>query len=186
MPSSRWLPNAWRTSFHFSIGIEVQSAGVSAGGAFNALQLDHRRDFDPGAEDRPEGDEVGVGAAVRLGVGVVGSEQLAGAGVGQVLDRVDVVAAGVEPTVRDALGVLVGQQVAHGALRGERRIVLAGDQLDVARAGRPVPGRSPGRLRAKRGPRSLGSPGKRGTPGRRRWSACSPDSSGSERVACRP
>ena len=69
---------------------------------------------------------------MRLGVGVLGAEQLAGPGVGQVLDGVDVVAAGVEPAVRDALGVLVGQQVAHGALHGQRRVVLAGDQLDVA------------------------------------------------------
>ena len=132
MPSSRWLPSAWRTWFHWAMGSLVQSAGARAPGPLGAQELDHLGQLDAGPEDGPEGDEVRVGAAVRLGIGVGGAEELAGAGVGQVLDRVDVVAAGVEPVMGDALGVLVGQQVGHGALGRQRRVVLAGDQLDVA------------------------------------------------------
>ena len=47
-------------------------------------------------QDRPEGDEVGVDAGVRLDVGVRRAEQLAGVLGGERLDGVDVLAAGVE------------------------------------------------------------------------------------------
>ena len=132
MPSSRWLPERLADLVPL-LGRQLVPVGRGQGArASRALSmLDHRRQLDPGPEDGPEGDEVGVGPAVRLGVGVLGAEELAGPRIGQVLDRVDVVAAGVEPVVGDALGVLVGQQVAHRALRGQRRVVLAGDQLDV-------------------------------------------------------
>ena len=49
--------------------------------------------FDPGGEDGPVGDEVGVDARVRLDVGVGRAEQLAGVLGGHRLDGVDVLAA---------------------------------------------------------------------------------------------
>ena len=63
--------------------------------------------LDAVGEDRPEGDQVGVDAGVRLGVGVLGAEQLAGVLGGERLDGVDVLAAGVEAVADGALGVLV-------------------------------------------------------------------------------
>ena len=66
---------------------------------------------------------------MRLDVGVLGAEQLAGERRSFALDDVDVVAAGVEAVPGIALGVLVGEQVAVGQLDGERAEVLAGDEL---------------------------------------------------------
>ena len=68
---------------------------------------------------------------MRLHVGVLGAEELARLLGGQALDGVDVVAAGVEAVVRVAFGVLVGEQVAHRQLGGQRRVVLAGDELEI-------------------------------------------------------
>ena len=86
--------------------------------------------LDAGGEDRPERDEVGVDARVRLHVGVRGAEQLAGVLGGQRLDGVDVLAAGVEPVPDRALGVLVGEPGAHRQQHRGRGVVLAGDQLE--------------------------------------------------------
>ena len=149
-------------SLHCSGVSLYQSPAASESGPSAPRSLGHRAELDPRPQDGPEGDEVGVGAAVRLGIGVGRAEELAGPLVGQVLDRIDVVAAGVEPVMRDPLGVLVGQEVAHGALGGQGRVVLAGDQLDVAAAGRPAPGRSTAPLPVRPGPRI---PGWRGRPG---------------------
>ncbi len=109
-----------------------QSAGTSASGPSAPEDLGHLGELDPGPQDGPEGHEIGVGAAVRLGIGVGRAEELARPLVGQVLDRVDVVTPGIEPMMRNPLGVLVGQEVGHGALGRQRREVFAGDHLDVA------------------------------------------------------
>ena len=80
-------------------------------------------------QDRPEGDQVRVDARVRLDVGVRGAEQLAGVLGGQRLDRVDVLAAGVEAVPDRPLGVLVREPVAHRQQHRRRGVVLARDQL---------------------------------------------------------
>ena len=66
--------------------------------------LVQRRRLDPGGQDRPVRDEVGVDPRVRLDVGVRGPEKLPGVLGGDRLDRVDVLATGVEtwPTVPSA------------------------------------------------------------------------------------
>ena len=46
------------------------------GEVVDVLLPDAATDLDPVGEDRPEGDQVGVDAGVRLGVGVFGAEQL--------------------------------------------------------------------------------------------------------------
>ena len=86
--------------------------------------------LDPGGQDRPVGDQIGVDARVRLDVGVRRAEQLAGVLGGHALDGVDVLAAGVEAVPDGAFGVLVGQPAAHGQQHGGRGVVLAGDQLE--------------------------------------------------------
>ena len=88
------------------------------------------RALDPVGEDRPEGDEVGVDARVRLDVGVLRSEQLAGVLGGQRLDGVDVLAAGVEAVTDRALGVLVAEPGAHRHEHSRGRVVLARDELE--------------------------------------------------------
>ena len=132
MPSSRWLPSGRRTSFHWAGVSLYQSAGSQGAGPLGCQELGHGGQLDARSENGPEGDQVGIRSAVRLGIGVRGAEELAGPLVRQVLDRIDIVAAGVEAVVRNAFGVLVGQQVGHGALGRQRRVVFAGDQLDVA------------------------------------------------------
>src|SRR5205809_7584699 len=82
-------------------------------------------------EDRPEGDEVRVDAAVGLDVGVLGAEERLRQLDGARFDGVDVVAAGVEAVAGRALGVLIAEPVAHREEDGGRGEVLAGDELEV-------------------------------------------------------
>ena len=88
------------------------------------------RALDPVGEDRPVRDQVGVDAGVRLRIGVRRTEQLARVLGGERLDRVDVLAAGVEAVPDRALGVLVAEPGAHGQQHRRRGVVLAGDQLE--------------------------------------------------------
>lgn len=83
------------------------------------------------AQDGPEGDHVGIGAGVRLDVGVFGAEELLGFIAGGGFDAVDVFAAGVVAVVRETFGIFVGEEVAEGALDGERAVVLGGDHFQV-------------------------------------------------------
>ena len=81
-------------------------------------------------QHRHERGLVGVRARVRLHVGVLGAEQLAGAVAGELLGLVDDGVAAVVALGRVALGVLVGED---GTLRLEhrrRREVLRRDELD--------------------------------------------------------
>ena len=87
------------------------------------------RRLDAVGEHRPEGDEVGVDARVRLHVGVRGAEERFGMVGGQRFDGVDVLAAGVEAVADRALGVLVAEPGAHGEQHRRRGVVLAGDEL---------------------------------------------------------
>src|SRR2546425_12643594 len=82
-------------------------------------------------EDRPEGDEVRVDAAVRLDVRVLGAEECLRQLDSARLDGVDVVAAGVEAVAGRAFGVLIAEPVAHREEDGRRGEVLAGDELEV-------------------------------------------------------
>ena len=87
-------------------------------GEVTALVEAHPHDLVAGLEQREVGGHVGVGARVRLHVGVLGAEQLAQAVAGELLDLVDHEVAAVVALRRVALGVLVGE---HRALRGEHR-----------------------------------------------------------------
>jgi hypothetical protein len=68
---------------------------------------------------------VRLGAGVRLHVGVVGAEQLAGAGPGRLLHDIGELATAVVALAGVALGVLVGEHRAHRLEHGRRNEVLA-------------------------------------------------------------
>ena len=74
---------------------------------------------------------VGLRAAVRLHVGVVGAEQLLQAVDGQLLGNVHVLATTVVALARVTLGVLVGQLAALRFHHHRAGVVLAGNQLDM-------------------------------------------------------
>ena len=90
----------------------------------------HPHDRVAGLEHRHVGGVVGLGACVRLHVGVLGAEQLLGAVDRQLLGDVHLLAAAVVAAPGVALGVLVGQ---HRSGRLEHRLgdeVLRGDHLE--------------------------------------------------------
>ena len=74
---------------------------------------------------------VGLCAGVGLDVDVLGAEQLLRPVAGQVLGNVHDLAAAVVAASGVALGVLAGEDRTHRLQHRERRIVLAGDQLQV-------------------------------------------------------
>ena len=81
-------------------------------------------------EDGEVDGHVGLGAGVRLDVGVLGAEEFLGAVDGDVLDDVGRPAAAVVPLPRISLGVLVREDGAHGGEDGLRDVVLRGDELE--------------------------------------------------------
>ena len=99
--------------------VDVLGAGVGQAGR-----------LDPGGQDRPVRDEVGVDARMRLHVSVRRAEQLLGVLSGHALNGVDVLAAGVEAVPDGALGVLIRQPGAHRQQHRGRGVVLAGDQFE--------------------------------------------------------
>jgi hypothetical protein len=82
------------------------------GGVFQA-HLAQGRCLHPRGEDRAECDEVGIRPGVRLEVGVLRAEQFARQVRARRLDRVHVVAPGVEAVMQIPLGVLVAEEIAH-------------------------------------------------------------------------
>jgi hypothetical protein len=91
----------------------------------------HAHDGVAGLEEGEEHGLVGRGAAVRLHVRGLGTEELLEPVYGQLLDHVDVLAAAVVAAAGVALGVFVGQLRALRPHHGGRGVVFAGDQLDV-------------------------------------------------------
>ena len=73
----------------------------------------------------------GIGAGMGLDVGVLCTEQLAGALDGDVLHLIHIGTAAVVALAGQALGVLVGEDAAHSGHDGGRDDVLAGDELDI-------------------------------------------------------
>lgn len=80
-------------------------------------------------EQREHRRRVGLGARVRLHVGVLGAEQGLHPVDGDLLDHVDVLAAAVVAAAGVALGVLVRQDRALGLHDRDRSEVLRGDHL---------------------------------------------------------
>ena len=97
----------------------------------DAERLEARK-LDPLGENRPERDEVGVDAGVRLHVRVVGTEQRNRMLGRDRLDLVDHLASGIEAVAGRALGVLVGQPGTHREQHRRRRVVLRRDELELA------------------------------------------------------
>ncbi|MCY1530662.1 hypothetical protein D9M68_658580 [compost metagenome] len=112
----------------------VQLAGgrhLGAVGQVAAVGQAHAEDGVAGVQQGQVDGAVGLGAGVRLDVGVVGAEQLLGAVDGQLFDNVDVFAATVVTLARIALGVLVGQLGALGLHDLRAGVVFRGDQFDM-------------------------------------------------------
>ena len=84
-----------------------------------------------GLEQREVDGHVGLRTRVGLHVGVLGAEELLGAGDGEVLDDVDDLAAAIIAAAGVAFGVLVGQHRPDGLQHGVGDEVLGGDQLEV-------------------------------------------------------
>jgi hypothetical protein len=103
-----------------------------------------------GIQQRQKDGAVGLGAGVRLHVGVVGAEQLLGAVNGQLLD-IDVFAAAVIALARIAFGVLVGELGALGLHHGGRAVVFRGDELDMLFLASVFLGHGTGQIRVKTG-----------------------------------
>ena len=138
MPITRWALNSRAQRLPVGLAEVVDGLG---GEPFQ------RGGLDAVGEDGPVGNEVGVDTRVRLSVGVLGAEQLPRVLRRDRLDRVDVLAAGVEAVPDGALGVLVAQPGTHGHQHGQRSVVLAGDQLQ----GRPLVGELCARRRGDAG-----------------------------------
>ena len=97
-----------------------------------AVRQGHRQHLVAGLAERRVHREVGVGAGVRLEVGVLGAEERLGALDADLLGAVDDLAATVVTAAGVALGVLVRQRRAQGREHGRAGEVLAGDELQSA------------------------------------------------------
>ena len=100
-------------------------------GQVAALRQVHAQHRVPGLEQGEVHRQVGLGAGVRLHIGVLGAEQLAGPVPGNVLYNIHALAAAVVPFAGVALGVLVGEHRAHGGHHRRGDDVLRGNQLQV-------------------------------------------------------
>ncbi len=116
----------------------VELAGAVGGGSMG--EVSPIREVQPHQRvARLEGGEVqrqvGVGTGVRLHVyppvGVGQTEQLKGAGAGQLLDLVDDLAAAVVALTGETLSVLVGEHAADDREHARRDVVLRSDELEV-------------------------------------------------------
>ena len=112
----------------------VVLAGHVHGGAMGqmtALGQIHAHDGIAQIQQGEVDGQIGLCTGMGLDVGVLGTEQLAGALDGDVLHLIHIDAAAVVTLAGQALGVLVGEHTAHGSHDGGRDDVLAGNELDV-------------------------------------------------------
>ena len=112
----------------------VVLAGHVHGGAMGqmaALGQIHAHDGIAQIQQGEVDGQVGLCTGMGLDVGVLGTEQLAGALDGDVLHLIHIDAAAVVKPAGQALGVLVGEHTAHGSHDRGRDDVLAGNELDV-------------------------------------------------------
>ncbi len=109
------------------------AAGVRQGMAVSevaAMSEVHAHDGVAGLEHREVDGHVCLRAGVRLHIGVLGAEELLRPVDGDGLDDVGRSAPAVVPLAGVSLGVLVGEDGAHGREHGDRDVVLRGDQLE--------------------------------------------------------
>ena len=100
-------------------------------GQMTALRQVHAHNGIAQIEQSEVDGQIGLCAGVGLDVGVLCAEQLAGALDGDVLHLIHIGTAAVVAFAGQALGVLVGEDAAHGGHDGGRDDVLAGDELDI-------------------------------------------------------
>jgi len=114
-------------------GIEDLARGIDLGtvGQVAAVGQAHAQDGVTRLQQGEVHGLVGLRAAVRLDVGVIGAKQLLQAVNGQLFGDIHVLAATVVALARVALGVLVGQLAALRFHHQRAGVVLAGNQLDM-------------------------------------------------------
>ena len=91
--------------------------------------------------------QIGLCAGVGLDVGVLGPKQPAGPLDGNVFHLIHIGTAAVIPLAGQALGVLVGQDAAHGRHHSGRDDILAGNKLDVLALAFQLPAHGCGQFR---------------------------------------
>ena len=96
-----------------------------------AVSEGHAQHRVAGLERRHEDGHVGLGARVRLNVGMIGAENLLGAIDRQALGEVDVLAAAVVAASRIAFGVLIGHHRGRRFAHRPAGVVLGGDQFEI-------------------------------------------------------
>ena len=113
--------------------VVVLAAHVHGGavGQVTALGQIHAHDGVTDVQQRKVDGQVGLCAGVRLNVGILRTEQLAGTVNGDLFDLIDVLAAAVIAVAGVPFRVLVRQHAAHGRHDGGGNDVLAGNQLNV-------------------------------------------------------
>jgi hypothetical protein len=84
-----------------------------------------------GIDHRHVSRRIGLGAGVRLHIGVIGAEELPGAVTGKVLNHVGVFTATVIALAWVALGVLIGKDGARSLQYGFAYKVLRGDHFQA-------------------------------------------------------
>ena len=80
-------------------------------------------------ENRPIGDEVRIAARVRLHIRVIRAEKFFGFPRRAGLDRIDIFAAAVITVFGIAFGILIGEEISHRRLHGERTVIFACDEF---------------------------------------------------------
>jgi hypothetical protein len=106
-------------------------AELVAVGQVAAMRKVEAEDGVAGLDDGAVSRGVGLGAGVRLHVGIFGAKKLLGAITGEVFDHVGELAATVVAATGVAFGVLVGKDGAGRFKNGLRHEVFAGDHLQA-------------------------------------------------------
>ena len=118
-----------------AVGDDVEpfagEVGVGAVGEVATGREGHAEDGVARFEEGDEDGEVGLGAGVGLDVSVGGTEELAGAVYGQLLDFIDDVGAAVEPFAGVPFDRFVGDVAAEGVHDRLADDVFGGDQFDL-------------------------------------------------------
>src|SRR6185312_12951759 len=116
---------------------EVEAHAVGEVAAVGEVEAE---DGVAGLEGGEEDGHVGLGAGVRLDVGVFGAEQFLDAVNGHALGHVHEFAAAIVALAGIPLGVLVGEARTLGSHHGRARVILAGDHLEAVLLAAPLAG----------------------------------------------
>ncbi len=116
-------------------------------GQMTALRQIHTQHCVSGLQQGKIHRQIGLGAGMRLHVGMLRAEELTGPLSGKFFHKIHTLAATVIPLAGVALRIFIGQHAAHGRHYRGRNDILRSDQLQVsALAGKLLPHCLPYRL----------------------------------------